>query len=148
MPGAGDDVQNLKAGLMEVADIFVMNKCDRQDADRSEQSLRAILEIVPERDGWRPPVVRTVASENRGVNDLGAQIELFREHREKAPGRKGREREYWKEWLLRLLEARLVKRAMSGAAAEESFEKLAAEVAERKKDPYTAIEEILQRAGL
>ncbi len=119
MPGAGDDVQNLKAGLMEVADIFVLNKCDRPDADRFEQSLRAMLEIVPERDGWRPPVVRAIASENEGMAYLAALIFLFREHREKAPGRKGRELEYWKEWLLRLLEARLVERAMRGATAAE-----------------------------
>ena len=148
MSGAGDDVQNLKAGLMEVADIFVLNKCDRPDADRFEQSLRAILELVPERDGWRPPVVRTTASENKGLDDLGAQIALFREHRERAPGRSGRELEYWKEWLLRLLEARLVERAMGGPAGADQFEKLAAEVAARRKDPYAAIEEILKSARL
>jgi LAO/AO transport system kinase len=148
MPGAGDDVQNLKAGLMEVADIFVLNKCDRPDADRFEQSLRAVLELVPERDGWRPPVVRTTASENKGLDDLGAQIALFREHRERAPGRKGRELEYWKEWLLRLLETRLVERAMGGPGGAEQFDKLAAEVAARRKDPYAAIEEILKSARL
>jgi LAO/AO transport system kinase len=148
IPGMGDDVQNLKAGLMEVADIFVVNKCDRADADRFEQSLRSVLELVPERDGWRPPVVRTVASDNKGVDDLAAQIALFRAHREKAPGLPGRELMYWKEWLLRLLEARLVERALGDAAGAERFEKLAAEVSARKKDPYAAIEEILKRAGL
>jgi LAO/AO transport system kinase len=148
MPGMGDEVQNLKAGLMEVADVFVLNKCDRPDADRFDQSLRAVLEIVPEREGWRPPVVRTVASENKGLEDLAAQIALFREHRDKAPGRKNRELDYWKEWLLRLLQARLVGRALGGPDGAERFEKAAAEVAARRKDPYAAIEEILKRAGL
>ena len=69
VPGMGDDVQTIKAGIMEIADIFVVNKCDRADADRFEQGLRSVLELVPERDGWRPPVVCTVASENKGVGD-------------------------------------------------------------------------------
>jgi LAO/AO transport system kinase len=147
MPGTGDDVQNLKAGLMEVADIFVLNKCDRPDADRFEQGLRGVLELVPERDGWRPPVVRTVASENKGLDDLAEQIEVFREHREKAPGRPGRELAYWREWLLRLLETRLVERVLGGTEGAARFEKLSAEVAARRIDPYAAIEEILEGAG-
>jgi LAO/AO transport system kinase len=148
MPGMGDDIQNLKAGLMEVADVFVLNKCDRPDAERFGQSLRAMLEIIPERDGWRPPVVRAVASENKGVDDLAAEIARFRVHQEKAPGREGRELAYWKEWLVRLLEARLVERALEGAEGAERFNRLVAEVAARKKDPYAAIGEILKRAGI
>src|SRR6202162_3470432 len=66
MPGMGDDVQSLKAGLMEIGDIFVQNKSDRDGAGRFEQQLRAILQIVPERDGWKPPGVRTIATENKG----------------------------------------------------------------------------------
>src|SRR6202034_584323 len=67
VPGMGDEVQNLKAGLMEIGDIFVVNKSDRDGAGRFEQQLSAILEMVPDRDGWRPPIVRTVATEDRGV---------------------------------------------------------------------------------
>jgi len=148
MPGMGDDVQNLKAGLMEVADIFVLNKCDRPDADRFEQGLRAVLEIVPERDGWRPPVVRMVASENKGLDDLAAQIELFREQREKAPGQPGRNLAYWREWLRRLLETRLVERVLDTPESADRFENLAIEVAARRKDPYAAIGELLKSAGL
>ena len=62
MPGMGDDVQSLKAGLMEIGDIFVLNKCDREGADRFEQQLKGILQLVPEREGWKPPVVRTIAT--------------------------------------------------------------------------------------
>ena len=147
MPGMGDDIQNLKAGLMEVADIFVLNKCDRPDADRFEQEpacdagdcSRSVMA------GGRRWCV--LASENKGLDDLAAQIELFREHRQKAPAA-GRDLAYWKEWLLRLLEARLVERALGSAEGPERFEKLSMEVAARKKDPYAAIEEILKRAGL
>src|SRR5271163_243896 len=78
MPGMGDDVQSLKAGLMEIADIFVVNKSDREGAGRFEEALSAILQIVPDRNGWKPPVVRTISTENKGVAELGRQIELFR----------------------------------------------------------------------
>ena len=70
VPGMGDDIQNLKAGLMEIGDIFVLNKFDREGAQRFEQQLTATLQIVPERDGWKPPIVRTVATEGKGIDDL------------------------------------------------------------------------------
>jgi len=148
VPGMGDDVQNLKAGLMEIGDIFVLNKCDREGADRFEQQLRAVLELVPDRDGWKPPIVRTVAIENKGVDDLGRQIALFRERFTNAPNRRAREMAYWKEWLLRLLQARLLERVGAGRMTEAEFDALASEVAARKKDPYAAVNDILARAGL
>ena len=148
MPGMGDDVQNLKAGLMEIGDIFVLNKSDREGADRFEEQLRAILQLVPARDGWKPAIVRTVATENKGITDLAAQIEKFREHFGKAPERRSRELAYWKEWLLRLLQARLMERAIGTHFTEAQFEQLAAAVASRKKDPYSAINEILSHSGL
>ena len=80
VPGLGDDIQNMKAGLMEIADIFVLNKSDREGAERVEQQLHAMLSLVMPQHGWHPPVVRTVASENRGVDTLAATIAKFREH--------------------------------------------------------------------
>jgi LAO/AO transport system kinase len=80
MPGMGDDVQSLKAGLMEIGDIFVLNKSDREGADRFEQQLRAILQLVPERNGWKPPVVRTwrpkirASGSSRGKSSSFARI--------------------------------------------------------------------------
>ena len=148
VPGMGDDVQSLKAGLMEIGDIFVLNKCDREGADRFEQQLRAILDIVPGRAGWKPPIVRTVATEDKGVDELARQIALYREHFEKAHDRPARELAYWKEWLLRLLERRLVERVLDKRISDAQFEELAAQVAARKKDPYAAVNEILSRAGI
>jgi LAO/AO transport system kinase len=141
-------VQSLKAGLMEIGDIFVLNKSEREGADRFEQQLRAILQIVPERDGWKPPVVRTVATENKGIDVLGREIARFREQSVKGRERGPRELAYWKEWLLRLLQTRLMERAVGAHLSESQFDDLAASVAQRKKDPYTAVNEILSRAGL
>jgi LAO/AO transport system kinase len=145
VPGMGDDVQSLKAGVMEIGDIFVVNKGDHQGAGQFEQRLRAILQIVPERDGWKPPVVRTVATEGQGIDEVARQIALCRQHFASSPNRGTREIAYWKEWLLRLLQARLLERVVAGHIKQSEFEALASEVAARKKDPYTAVNEILYR---
>jgi len=148
MPGMGDDVQSLKAGLMEIGDIFVLNKADREGAGRFEQQLRAILALVPEREGWKPPVVRTIAMDSKGIDELAHQIQAFREHFENAHDRRTREISHWKEWLLRLLQTRLMERVARGHLTESDLDKLAAQVAERSIDPYAAVNEILSRAGL
>jgi LAO/AO transport system kinase len=148
MPGMGDDVQSLKAGLMEIGDIFVLNKSDREGAGRFEQQLRAILQIVPERQGWKPPVVRTIATEAKGIDELAEQIALFRQHFDQAKERRAREIAHWKEWLLRLLETRLMERVVGDQLGEKHFERLASDIAARKVDPYTAVNQILARAGL
>jgi LAO/AO transport system kinase len=146
VPGMGDDVQNLKAGLMEIADIFVINKSDRENAGRFEEQLRAILQLVPERDGWRPPIICTVATEGQGVDELASQIELFHKHFDESKDRPKRELAYWKDWLLRLLERRLVERALKNGMTESDFDAIASQVAARKKDPYAAVNEILSRS--
>lgn len=147
MPGMGDDVQNLKAGLMEIGDIFVLNKSDREGAARFEQQLRAILQLVPERDGWRPPVVRTIATENKGVSETEAEIANFRKRLVDHGKRSARQIAYWKEWLVRLLQARLIER-IDAHVPQSQFDQLAAAVAAREKDPFAAATEILSRAGL
>jgi LAO/AO transport system kinase len=148
VPGMGDDVQSLKAGLMEIGDIFVLNKSDREGADRFEQQLRAILQLLPEHEGWKPAVVRTVATDNKGIDELASTIDHFRQHF--AGARVGRVREvaHWKQRLLQLLGARLLESVVGERVGEQALEALAAEVADRKKDPYAAVNEILARAGL
>ena len=78
VPGLGDDVQSMKAGLMEVADIFVLNKAERDGADRLQQQIEAMLDLAPERSGWKTPVVRTTATEGAGIAELVETIERFR----------------------------------------------------------------------
>ncbi|HTV60517.1 MAG TPA: methylmalonyl Co-A mutase-associated GTPase MeaB [Verrucomicrobiae bacterium] len=148
VPGMGDDVQNLKAGLMEIGDVFVLNKSEREGAGRFEQQLKAILQLVPERDGWKPPVVRTVATENKGISELAQEIARFQAHFEQRQDRRAREVAHWKDWLLRLIQTRLLDRVVGAHFSEAQFNELAAEVAARRKDPYAAVNEILSRAGL
>lgn len=144
-PGMGDDVQSLKAGVMEIADVFALNKCDREGADRFDQQLRSILHLAPGRDGWKPPVVRTIATENRGVEELAAEIARFRAHFEQRGNREARVLAYWKERFLRLMEARVLGRVERIAMNDARFESAIREVAARRKDLYAAVDEILAR---
>src|SRR5205807_6519987 len=74
VPGMGDDVQTIKAGIMEIADIFVINKSDREGAERVEREVRVMQSLATRNDGWTPPIVKTVASDGRGVEELAASI--------------------------------------------------------------------------
>jgi LAO/AO transport system kinase len=148
VPGLGDDIQNMKAGLMEIGDIFVLNKADREGADRLEQQLDAMLSLVMPRDGWHPPVVRTIASENKGVDALAETVGKFRKHFAASGERQRKHVEHWKKRLIELLEARLLERALGGKDGEARLEELASAVAQRKKDPFSAVNEILEKSGL
>lgn len=148
VPGLGDDIQNMKAGLMEIGDIFVLNKADREGADRLEQQLLAMLSLVAPRDAWHPPVVRTVATENKGIDALAETIASFRKHLEVGRERARKRGEHWKHRLIEMLQARLVERALDGKPGEALLTQLAEEVAERKKDPFAAVSEILAKSGL
>ena len=148
VPGMGDDIQNMKAGLMEIGDIFVLNKADRQGADRLEQELVAMLSLVMPRDGWHPPVVRTVATENKGIDILAETIGKFRNHFETSGKRQRKQVEHWKRRLVDLLKSRLLEKALGSVEGQKRLEELALEVAQRKKDPFAAVKEILAKSGL
>jgi LAO/AO transport system kinase len=148
VPGLGDDIQNMKAGLMEIGDIFVLNKADREGADRLEEQLHAMLSLVMPRDGWHPPVIRAVATENRGVHELAETVERFRKHFESSGERRKKHIEHWQNRLIEMLESRLLEKVLGGARGEQKLRDLAIAVADRKKDPFTAVSEILEGSGL
>jgi LAO/AO transport system kinase len=147
VPGLGDDIQNMKAGLMEIGDVFVLNKADREGADRLEEQLHAMLSLVMPRDGWHPPVVRTVATENRGIDELTAVVDKFRQHFESSGQRQKKHIEHWQNRLIEMLESRLLAKVLGGKDGEARLRDLAAAVAERKKDPFSAVSELLLRGG-
>jgi LAO/AO transport system kinase len=148
VPGLGDDIQSMKAGLMEIGDVFILNKADREGADRLEQQLSAMLSLVAPRDGWHPPVVRTIASENKGIDVLADTIAKFRKHFESSGERQRKQVEHWKQRLIELLESRLLQRVLGTAGGEARLCELATQVAARKKDPFAAVNEILAGSGL
>ena len=141
VPGMGDDVQSIKAGIMEIADIFVINKSDRDGAERVEREIRALQSLATRQDGWTPPIVKTVASEGSGVPELSAKIAEYESYLQKENRAWRKSVENWQERLIEMLRDTMLERAraeLSGGV----LARLAAEVAEHKRDPYTLVEEL------
>jgi LAO/AO transport system kinase len=141
VPGMGDDVQTIKAGIMEIADIFVINKSDREGAENVEKEIRALQSLATRRDGWTPPIVKTVASEGVGVAELAETIEDFERFLEKDDRGLRKSVENWQERLVEMLRDAMLEKARS-AIGDGNLARLATEVAEHKRDPYTLVEEI------
>ncbi len=145
VPGLGDDVQSMKAGLMEIANIFVLNKAEREGADRLAQQVEAMLHLAAGGGEWQPPVVRTTATEGIGVAALAETIERFRAQMESSGARRARTIEHWQQRLVVLLEEHLLARALSGEDGKRALAILAGEVAGRRKSPYDAVRELAAR---
>lgn len=145
VPGTGDDVQALKAGIMEIADIFVVNKGDRDGADRMVSSIESNLALQAYGDGeWRPPIIKTEATTGHGVPELWATIQQFRTHSAGAHARRLKARN---EFRLRdLLTHRFMELVEHELLAAGEFDALVARIAAREVDPYTAASDILSRA--
>jgi len=146
VPGMGDDVQTIKAGIMEIADIFVINKSDREGAERVEREIRALQSLEVRHDGWTPPIVKTVASEGKGVQELAAAIDGYESYLQKENRALKKNVENWQERLIEMLRDTMLEKARA-KLGDGNLAKLAAEVAEHKRDPYTLIEEITGPAG-
>jgi len=144
VPGMGDDVQTMKAGIMEIGDVLVINKADREGVLRAEKELAALLSLARRDDDWEAPVVKTVAIENKGVEELAAAIERFAEFQRQAPAANKRRQAIARWRILELLRERLIAQALNGHSSEK-LDSLAAEVAIKKRDPYSAVEELMKR---
>jgi LAO/AO transport system kinase len=146
VPGMGDDVQTIKAGIMEVADIFVINKSDHEGAERVEREIRALQSLATRSDGWTPPIVKTVATEAQGVQELAATIGEYEDYLSKQGLLLNRRQQNWETRLLEMLRDTLLEKARE-SIAEVDLSRWAAEVAEGKRDPYSVIEEITQKVA-
>ena len=120
MPGMGDDMQNLKAGLMEIADIFVLNKSDREGADRFEQQLKAMLPWCPDATAGSRRSCAPWPRKIKASAELGTPDRNSAKHFERAHERQRREIEHWKKWILQLLETRLIERVAGASPADEA----------------------------
>jgi len=136
VPGMGDDVQAIKAGIMEIADVFVINKSDQPGADRLEREIKAIQSLSTRRDGWVPPIVRTVATDGQGIPETLAAVRSFVER----GGAKDRAVSNWNLRLREMLRERLLEKF-----ADVDFHAAAEEIAVRRSDPYTIIDGWLKR---
>lgn len=144
VPGMGDDIQAIKAGIMEIGDIFVINKADREGVYATEKEIEALLSLSSRSDGWQPPIVKTVAIENKGLEKLAAAIESYREAHLEVEIGSARRRAIARWRILELLRERLLARTLASDSASDRLDQLAGEVASRKRDPYSAVDEILR----
>lgn len=144
VPGMGDDVQSIKAGIMEIADIFVINKCDREGADRVEKEIRAMQSLAMRSDNWTPTIVRTVASEGIGTAELAKAIADYGNFLDRNGLRDKKKVENWRERLVEMLRESLLHSALRDHLNETTLQQMAAEVAEHRRDPYTLVDEIIR----
>lgn len=145
VPGAGDEVQALKAGIMEIADIFVVNKADREGADRTVSSIDAMLSLHTFAEGdWRPPILKTEATTGRGVSELLDMVERFRQHTAATQGSRRRARAEWR--LRELLGHRFLRHVEDRILGRGEFDRILERIAARELDPYTAVDGIFQRS--
>ena len=146
VPGMGDDVQTIKAGIMEIADIFVINKSDREGAERVEREIRALQSLAVRSDNWTPPIVKTVASQGAGIAELAAAIQDYDAYLGKENLILQKKVQNWQERLVEMLRDALLDKAR-GQLTNGAVAGYAAEVAEHKRDPYALVEEIVGRLG-
>ncbi|HLJ14951.1 MAG TPA: methylmalonyl Co-A mutase-associated GTPase MeaB [Bryobacteraceae bacterium] len=136
VPGMGDDVQTLKAGIMEIASVFVINKSDLPGADKLDDELKAMLSLAHKSNGWTPPIVRTVASEGRGIGEVMSAVRSYRQN-----GLAGnRKIESWGLRLREMLREKMLER-IPGAEIEAAAEAVAA----RQRDPYSIVHDWIKR---
>jgi LAO/AO transport system kinase len=145
VPGMGDDVQTIKAGIMEIADIFVINKSDREGAESVEREIRAMQSLATHarNDRWTPPIVKTVASEGVGAEDLAKAIADYAAYLKKENLVLKKNVENWQERLIEMLRDAMLEKARRQMDSD-TLEHYASEIAEHKRDPYSLVEEIVR----
>jgi LAO/AO transport system kinase len=147
VPGMGDDVQTIKAGIMEIADVFVINKADRDGAERVEREIRAMQALAMRKDNWMPPIVKTIAHEGTGIPDLLLAVENYRQFSEKSDRTRERRIENWRDRIADMLRDALYQRVITSYLSNGDAERYASEVAEHKRDPYSLVEELIGELG-
>jgi LAO/AO transport system kinase len=143
VPGMGDDVQALKAGIMEIGDVFVINKCDRPGVEKMERAVLAMLSLAQRPDGWQPPVIKTVATEGRGIDELVGTIAKCSSFLQNSGSRREKKKEAAKQRLLTLLEERLVQITVREAFPNGQLNEIVEQIANRQQDPYSVVDRII-----
>ncbi|HET8678939.1 MAG TPA: methylmalonyl Co-A mutase-associated GTPase MeaB, partial [bacterium] len=141
MPGMGDAVQTLKAGVMEIADVFIVNKADRPEIDRTVMDLKMTLALLPS-GAWHPPVLTTVATSGQGVAEMVDAIDAHRRHQHTTGGDATRRRARWRREIIRIAEGRLRAQVLESAIAA-SLDTLVERVAAGELDPHAAADRLL-----
>ena len=145
VPGMGDDVQSLKAGVMEIADIFVVNKSDREGADRVEQEIRSLQSLASEHPAHTPPVIRTVATTGDGIDALATAIYEMQQWLLQENRLTQRRAEHWQRRLDAMLRTELMRRARQNGFDANVLQSHATRIASGQEDPWQLVAELTEK---
>lgn len=145
VPGMGDDIQAIKAGIMEIGDIFVVNKADRPGADKTVTEVTMMMSLVEEHGEWIPPIVKTVASKSEGIRELDEAIEKHFEYLKKSGELVRRNRERVRIRIETQLKEKFMDRLIGGTIARADYDTLLDDVLKKTNNPHDAAEGVLRR---
>ncbi|MEJ2007282.1 MAG: methylmalonyl Co-A mutase-associated GTPase MeaB [Acidobacteriota bacterium] len=148
VPGMGDDVQTFKAGVMEIADLFVINKADQPGAERVERELNILLSVTPQPAPWQPAIVKTTATTGEGISELCSELEKFRAATEQSALGLSRRRENTRLQLLELLRQSLFEKVAGKQFEEEKIGEYVEAILARRRDPHSIVEEMMEASGV
>jgi LAO/AO transport system kinase len=145
VPGMGDDIQAIKAGIMEIGDVFVVNKADRPGADKTVTEVTMMMSLVEEHGDWVPPIVKTVASRGEGIEELDAALRQHSDYLASSGELDRRNRDRVRIRIETQLKEKFMQRLIGGAISKEEWEQLLADVLRKRNNPHDAAETVLSR---
>ncbi|HEX6086484.1 MAG TPA: methylmalonyl Co-A mutase-associated GTPase MeaB [Thermoanaerobaculia bacterium] len=145
VPGMGDDIQAIKAGIMEIGDVFVVNKADRPGADKTVTEVTMMMSLVEEHGDWVPPIVKTVASKNQGISELDEAVVQHYDYLAASGELDRRNRDRVRIRIETQLKERFMERLIGGTITREEYEQLLEDVLRKRHNPYEAAEGVLAR---
>ncbi len=144
VPGSGDDIQAIKAGIIEIGELFVINKCDREGADKIERDLRMVLEMGPKGDeGWQPLIFKTEAISGKGIFELVYGIYRHKQALEQSQGLEKKRRERTKTAFLEILETEVMSHFIEKMEKQGEWDKIMDDLTNRRTDPYSVAEKVM-----
>lgn len=145
VPGLGDEIQAIKAGILEIGDLFVVNKADRDGADETARELEIMLSMATDKLDWKPPIVKTVATKNEGLTELVDKVYEHRSFMNESDNILTKRKSQTEAHMKDVLREETIQKVFKIMGGEEGFDKLVHQVAERELDPYTAVEQMLDK---
>jgi LAO/AO transport system kinase len=145
VPGMGDDVQSLKAGIMEIADIFVVNKSDRDGADHVEKEVRAMQSLAAEHGSWMPPVIRTIATTGAGIEELEQAVDQFWSWLAQEGRLIARREQHWRARMMEMVRHELLRELRGRRLSDQVLAKISHQVVVGQQNPYQLVPQLLEQ---
>jgi LAO/AO transport system kinase len=145
VPGMGDDVQSLKAGIMEIADIFVVNKSDRDGADHVEKEVRAMQSLAAEHGSWIPPVVRTIATTGAGIEELGQAVDQFWSWLAQEGRLTARRETHWRARVMEMVRHELLRELRGRGLSDQALATIGQQVVLGQQNPYQLVPQLVEQ---